>query len=480
MIKNNINIININIINKMSSKRKRASDIDENGNVKDLIDYEYEKRSKRDNEDDLSDNEEDFDEDADTEEEYDEKEDEEYNDEEYNDEEYNDNEDEYHQKNIGMFLNSLLGMPPTDKKTQVIKLIDNSKLSTDLKDKLKKKLATCQLDEKQEDWFKTFLNIPFEEYTPPAIDINSSDIGLYFKNLMQQLDKTVYGLKNVKEEIINYVAQCITTTTPSPRILALHGAAGVGKTKIIREGISKALGRPMQSFSMGGLKDSSHFVGFDYTYSNSKYGSIVQSLLTSGVMNPIFFFDELDKISSGNEGEEIENLLIHMTDPVQNHQFRDKYFDGFPIDLSKVIFIFAFNDINNVNPILKDRLHIINIPSPTEADKIIIAKQYLIDELLKNIGLQKTDFDINDKALEIIVKQYSNSDGIRNIKRCIETVLLKINTIKLLGNSIKDIKLSFSSGDCSLPVKINENNINMFLSCHKKEENLPKYPYMYI
>lgn len=267
-------------------------------------------------------------------------------------------------------------------------------------------------------------------------------------------------------------------------------------TQIVRNGIAKVLGTPMQTFSMGGIKDSSHFVGFDYTYQNSKYGAISQALIDSEVMNPVIFLDELDKISDWYEGEEIKNLLIHMTDPVQNHEFKDKYFEGLNIDLSKVIFIFAFNDIEKINPILRDRLHIIKITNPTDNDKLIIANNYVIDELLKNINLSKSDFTITDGAMMNIIQKYSNKNsGIRSVKDCIRTILLKVNTLKLLGKStIKKIGLSFNHElkadnkrekekkepvlSYTFPIVIDENNVDVFLG--SKESLDEKYLSMYM
>jgi ATP-dependent Lon protease len=437
--KNKINTDNKKI-ESSSDESSSDSDTDERGNIKKLINYDS--SSSEDNEDEEKCN------------------------------------CQPPQNPMGIFLNKLFN-GKNDHKFNIETRINGSLLKQELKDKLKIKLNKCELDEKQQDWFDTVLNIPHGVYNPLPIDIVKDDVGKYFSNLILTMDKAVYGLQTVKEEIVNYVAQCITTSNPSPRILALHGVAGTGKTKIIREGISKSLNRPMQTFSMGGVKDSQHFVGFDYTYQHSKHGLITQGMLDSKVMNPIFFFDELDKISRGHEGEEIENLLIHMTDPVQNHDFKDKYIGEIPIDLSKVIFIFAFNNIENINPILLDRLHIVNIPTPSVEDKLIIAKNYLIDELLKNIGLNNSDFIITDEALKYIIQKYS-SDGVRPLKRCIETVLLKINTIKLLGKNIKDVKISFKLKDYNLPIKVDEEVVKIFLKSHETGKEELKNPYMYM
>ena len=369
--------------------------------------------------------------------------------------------------------------------------IEESLMSKELKDNLIKKLEKIsQLEPKMEEWFEELLSIPFGKYSPLPIDINKDDVPLYFNNLLKTLDSVVYGLKNVKEEIITYVAQCLSSKIPSPRILALQGSAGTGKTRIIRDGIAKVLNTPMKSFSMGGIKDSSHFVGFDYTYQNSKFGAISQALIDSKVMNPVIFLDELDKISGKHDGDEVENLLIHLTDPIQNHQFKDKYFDGVDIDLSKVIFIFAFNNIEKINPILLDRIHVIKIKNPSDNDKLIIANNYLIDEVLSGFSsseegvkkcLLKSDVKLTDSAVMSIIKKYSNGgDGMRSIKDCIRTILLKINTLKLLGGELsKHMNLSFCVEKISFPFVVDEKNINLFLEdkCERCDE---KYMSMYM
>lgn len=385
------------------------------------------------------------------------------------------------------FMDVLFGGKKSDNKIDNIKKsIKDSSMSQIIKDLLLKKLSkVSHLESKQEEWFESILSVPFGKLSPLPIDIAKDDVSKYFTNVMDTLNKTVYGLSTVKEEIINYLAQTLTTKNPSPRILALQGSMGIGKTRIVRDGIANVLNTPMQTFSMGGIKDSSHFVGFDFTYQGSKYGSIVQSLIDSKVMNPVIFLDELDKISDCNDGEEVKNLLIHITDPIQNHEFKDKYFDGINIDLSKVIFIFAFNDITRINPVLLDRLHIIKIDDPSDSDKLIISNNYVIDELLKNITLTRNDFSITEGAMMEIIKKYSNKDsGIRSVKNCIQTILLKINTLKLLGKStIQKIGLSFNlnqsdNKNYTFPIIIDEKNINIFLGEKEKDDEAYRSMYM--
>ena len=204
-------------------------------------------------------------------------------------------------------------------------------------------------------------------------------------------------------------------------------------TRIIRSGLAPALLRPIKYISMGGIRDSNHFNGFDLTYTGSRPGLIVQSLIDCGVMDPIIFMDELDKISETPEGVEIQNLLIHLTDPVQNSTFQDKYFAGINIDLSKVIFIFSYNDEKKISPVLKDRIYNIKVPIPSNNSKIIIGKLFLTKEIAPNIGFKVDDIVFPDTVLQYILTTYCYGEkGIRSLKKIMETLYLKINTAKYL------------------------------------------------
>ena len=200
-------------------------------------------------------------------------------------------------------------------------------------------------------------------------------------------------------------------------------------TAIVRRGLSEALKRPMYCISMGGITDSSHFQGFDFTYVGSRHGVIVQALMETKVMNPIIFFDELDKISKNVDGLEVENLLVHLTDPVQNHNFHDKYFTDINIDLSKAVLIFSFNDEKSINPILLDRIHVIRVPTPDTAGKIVIAQKYLLKEVAPNVGFRFEDIILTDEVCRKLISTYCKDDkGVRNLKNMITTLCMKLNT----------------------------------------------------
>jgi ATP-dependent Lon protease len=157
-------------------------------------------------------------------------------------------------------------------------------------------------------------------------------------------------------------------------------------------------------------------------------------LITTNCMNPIIFMDELDKVSNTSDGIDVQNLLIHLTDPVQNMEFHDKYFAGINIDLSKAVFVFSFNDINLVHPVLKDRLHIVKVPDPSVDDKVVIGKRYLLPEMCKNVGVKLEDININDDIIRSIINSYCKEEkGVRDLKRCIETILLRLNLARYVG-----------------------------------------------
>jgi ATP-dependent Lon protease len=205
--------------------------------------------------------------------------------------------------------------------------------------------------------------------------------------------------------------------------------------------------------------------GFSFTYSGSRPGAIVNGLIDTGSMNSIFFFDELDKISTTNDGIDIQNMLIHLTDPVQNNDFQDKYFEGVPIDLSKIIFIFSFNDIGLISPILKDRLHIIKVPDPDIKEKVIIGTKYLTKELYPNIGLKDEDIVFSENIMRYIINEHCEHDkGVRNLKRCIETILLKINTARFIGkrNKYKSLK-----GKLTFPTQVTSEMVDELIDKHK-------------
>jgi ankyrin repeat protein/DNA polymerase III delta prime subunit len=286
---------------------------------------------------------------------------------------------------------------------------------------------------KDKEWVESLLRIPFNKYSNLVVSKKSNtvkEIRDFFVNAVKDMDDVSYGMDTVKEEILDCVSQMISTNSECmPRVLCLQGSAGTGKTSFIRGGLAKILNRPFKQINMGGLTDSSFLLGHEQTYVGSRAGMIVNSLIETKVMNPIIFMDEVDKISTSEKGIDIQSVLIHLTDPVQNSDFQDKYFPGVNIDLSKVLFIFSCNDDTKLSPILKDRLNIIRVKNPSVNDKVIIGKKYLLKELCPNIGIDLSKIIMEEETVKYIVTNYCKDDvGLRGLKKCIESVLMKINS----------------------------------------------------
>ena len=241
---------------------------------------------------------------------------------------------------------------------------------------------------KMEHWINGLIRIPFSKYTKLTIDHNSNnkDIRNYLIDSNKILDNAVYGHKKAKNHILQLISKWIKNPESNGNVLAIQGPMGNGKTTLVKEGIAKAINRPFAFIALGGASDSSYFDGHNYTYEGSHWGRIIDILIQSKCMNPIIYFDELDKVSDTNKGQEIIHLLTHLTDQSQNTEFQDNYFSGVKIDLSKILFIFSFNDESMVDRILKDRMYVIRTKGFDNDDKIKIFNNYLLPDLLKNFN----------------------------------------------------------------------------------------------
>jgi ATP-dependent Lon protease len=229
------------------------------------------------------------------------------------------------------------------------------------------------------------------------------------------------------------LGQLITNPKAIGTAIAIHGPPGTGKTSLVKEGISKILNRPFSFIALGGATDSSFLEGHSYTYEGSLWGKIVQILIDSKCMNPVIYFDELDKISETPKGEEIAGILTHLTDTSQNSQFHDKYFADIDFDLSKCLFIFSYNDESKVNPILKDRMYRIKTAGYNQKQKTTISNNYLLPKIREQIKFSKEDIIIPDATINYIIDNHcGKEDGVRNLKRCLEIIYTKLNLYRLM------------------------------------------------
>jgi ATP-dependent Lon protease len=288
---------------------------------------------------------------------------------------------------------------------------------------------------KIKNWVDTFMQIPFNRYRslPLSIENGIDECHDYMANSKAILDQAVYGLNDAKLQIMQMVGQWISNPTSIGTAIAIKGPMGTGKTTLVKEGISKILNRDFAFIALGGATDSSFLEGHSYTYEGSTWGKIVDILVKTKSMNPVIYFDELDKISDTAKGEEIAGILTHLTDTAQNSQFHDKYFSEIDFDLSKCLFIFSYNDESRVNPILLDRMYKIQTAGYEKKDKRTISKDYLIPTIIKQVNFKEEDIIIPDETIDYLVENYTEGEkGVRNLKRSLEIIYTKLNLYRLM------------------------------------------------
>ena len=259
----------------------------------------------------------------------------------------------------------------------------------------------------------------------------------YMSNVSTALDTAVYGHTTAKSQMMRVIGQWISGEQVG-HCFGFEGAPGCGKTSLAKYGLSKCLrdengdARPFAMIAIGGDANGSTLHGHGYTYVGSTWGSIVQILIDKQCMNPIIFIDELDKISKTEHGREIVGILTHMLDPTQNDKFQDKYFTGVDIDLSKVLFVLSYNDPDQIDRILLDRIHRIKFAHLSLADKIHIARKYTLPEIYSDMGLSGS-LNISDEVVRFIVDNYTCEAGVRKLKEKLYEIVSQVNLGMLTG-----------------------------------------------
>jgi ATP-dependent Lon protease len=288
---------------------------------------------------------------------------------------------------------------------------------------------------KMKNWVDTFMQIPFGKYRnlPITLDDGVEKCHAFMDNAKQILDQAVYGLNDAKLQIMQMVGQWIVNPGAIGTAIAIKGPMGTGKTTLVKEGISKILGRDFAFIALGGATDSSFLEGHSYTYEGSTWGKIVDLLIKCKSMNPVIYFDELDKISDTPKGEEIAGILTHLTDTSQNNQFHDRYFSEIDFDLSRCLFIFSYNDESKVNRILLDRMYKIQTKGYDQAQKTTIANSYLMPKICEQVKFKTEDIIIAEATMHYIIDNYTDKeDGVRTLKRCLEIIHTKLNLYRLM------------------------------------------------
>ena len=306
---------------------------------------------------------------------------------------------------------------------------------------------------KIKNWVDGFMRVPYGIYKNLSVSLEDGKekCNDFIKTAKNTLDSCTYGLNDAKIQILQMVGQWISNPNAMGTAIAIKGPPGTGKTTLVKDGISQILGREFAFIALGGTSDASFMEGHSYTYEGSTWGKIVSILMESKCMNPVIYFDELDKISDTAKGEEIASILTHLTDTTQNNEFHDKYFSEVNFDLSKCLFIFSYNDESKVNPILKDRMYRIQTKGYEAKEKIIIARKHLLPKIREQVNFDEDMVIIPDETLEFIIghpNYCKEEQGVRNLKRCLEIIHTKLNLFRIVDIEEKlfenDIKLEVS------------------------------------
>ncbi len=330
---------------------------------------------------------------------------------------------------------------------------------------------------KNRAWLDGFMRIPFGVYhnLPVSLADGTEKCHAFMENAKKCLDECTYGLNDAKMQILQYIGQLISNPSSSGTAIAIEGPMGTGKTTLVKEGISKILQRPFALIALGGAQDSSMLNGHMITYEGSVWGQIVDILMRSGSMNPVILIDELDKVSDTPKGEEIIGVLTHLIDSTQNTDFTDNYFMGIKLDLSRATFVFSYNDRSKVNSILADRMNVIKTTGYTTAQKNVIAKQYLSKSIQTNISFQESDVIIPDATLNYIIESYTGQEkGVRNLKRCLETIYAKLNLFRLMtpGTNLFEADMSLK---VEFPMTITPEVVKKLLKVEERKSEFMMY-----
>lgn len=272
---------------------------------------------------------------------------------------------------------------------------------------------------------------------------NVKNIENELSKVTQVLDKSIHGHDYAKNQILKIIGQWMNGEQ-NGYCFGFEGSPGVGKTSVAKKGLANCLididgkSRPFAFIALGGSCNGSTLEGHSYTYVNSIWGRIVDILMETKCMNPIIYIDELDKVSKTEHGKEIIGILTHLIDTTQNDCFQDKYYSGINLDLSKALFIFSYNDPENIDRILLDRIHRIRFDNLTLEDKMVIVKDYLLPEINEKMGFYDSVV-LSESVIEYIIETFTMEPGVRKLKEVIFDLYGEINLelLKCLDESVQ-------------------------------------------
>lgn len=358
--------------------------------------------------------------------------------------------------------------------------MSDSNLPLRIKSEILNRLAGAGCDGgKYEAYVEKALTLPIGKYSPPLALTSSVDQWIQEARVL--MDNAMYGQHTVKDEIVRMLCQFASSGATRPFALALQGPPGIGKTSFVQNALAPVLKRPFTFVSLGGASDGTMLAGHSYTYEGSQCGALANSLIDHGVMDGVFFFDELDKVSETSRGQEVANILLHLTDRAQNNHFSvDKYFSGIEFDFSRSIFIFSYNDERPINPVLLNRMNVIKFDRPSDEDKLEIAKRHLLPRALHAAGLDadsEKSLSIPDDVMREIIKMGPREPGLRGLEKDIGKI---VDTCNVLANhSGRHLRTPGTDlpDSIQLPFKLNMRIVNSCITCTATLDTPP--PLMY-
>jgi ATP-dependent Lon protease len=331
------------------------------------------------------------------------------------------------------------GKPVTQLRTQILTDLENLLTVDQTKEYIMNESIKNET-EYTDDRLVTF------ESSLSTIETKINTINTFMQHTEKTLNQSVYGHTKAKRQIERIIGQWINGDLTG-YCFGFEGPPGVGKTSLAKNGIANCLkdddgiARPFAFIAMGGSANSSTLDGHNYTYVGSTWGRIVDILMDTKIMNPIIFIDELDKVSKTENGKEIIGILTHLIDPTQNDAFQDKYFNGINLNLSKALFIFSYNDPDLIDKILLDRIHRIKFEHLSNADKLIISRNFILPEIYKKMGMLDM-IELSDEVIEFIIENYTAEPGVRKLKELMFEIVGEINLATLKHDQTKPIEMN--------------------------------------
>lgn len=304
------------------------------------------------------------------------------------------------------------------------------------------------------EWIETVLDLPTKTGIPSVLSTDQK-----LSKLWTSLNKHITGLTHVKEKIMEAMSTKIQNPNCKGKILTFVGPPGVGKTAMA-DAIAEAMEMPFDHISFGSVKDSSILTGHSSTYIGATSGMFTKILLKSGRLDTVVLLDEIDKIPNTVEGVSIASVLYHVLDKTQNNRFKDMYMPEISIDLSKMIFLLSANSLENIDPLIRDRMTVVEINGYTVQEKIEISTNHIFPKVRTETGFTEKDITIGKKELQhLIINKTSGSPGMRDIEKKIEQLCERLSLLKYS----KNINFSYKCGTIKFPLVITTEIIDKLL-----------------